>query len=146
LDSELICSGHGSCNYTDIGDNYISSCDEIDVNCKAKCECVESYGGKDCAYDPITLEKRANLRITLCGALLNATMMSDVSPSLLVSLAASLKMSYDPFESSDGSGEIICTQALSKLSDFLGSGYLSSAGSASILTVSQTISMFVKRF
>ena len=146
LDSELVCSGHGSCNYTDIGDNPVSTCVETDVNCKAKCECLDGYQGKDCAYDFAALEKRANLRIILCGALLNATLMLDPSPNFLVSLAGSLKMSYDPNEMQDGPGEVICTQALAKLSEFLASGLLKSVPSASILMVSQTISLFVKRY
>ena len=145
-DIGLTCSGHGSCNYTDIGDNPISTCVETDVNCKVKCDCLNSYGGKDCSYDPSTLKKRADLRITLCGALLNATMMSDPSPTLLVSLADSLKMSYDPFEIHDGPGKVICSQALAKLSELLADGYLETIDTASILSISQTISLFVNRF
>ena len=144
-DIGLTCSGHGSCNYTDIGDNSISICVETDVNCKAKCECLDGYGGKYCSYDPSTLQKRANLRITLCGALLNATLMSDPSPTLLVSLADSLKMSYDPFEVQDGQGKVTCSQALAKLSEFLVGGYLETIDTASILSISQTISLFVNR-
>ena len=146
LASEKICSGHGACNYIDIGDNPISTCVETDVNCKAKCDCLDGYVGKDCAYDYVTLEKRGNLRIMLCGALLNATMMSDPSPNFLVTLAGSLKMVYDPNELNDLPGQVICTQALTMLSDLLARGYLKSASSTSILMVSQTISLFVKRF
>jgi len=72
--------------------------------------------------------------------------MSDPSASLLVSLAASLKQSYDPLEvASGGSGEAVCVEALSKLSGFLAEGYLKKAGTTAAQSISATVSLFVKR-
>ena len=78
-DADLVCSGHGMCNYTDIAENLIPECNMTDVSCKANCACVDGYGGMSCSYDPETLQTRARARLILCSALLNATQLSDPS-------------------------------------------------------------------
>ena len=94
-DTNYICSGHGMCNYTDVSENLIPVCNMTDVNCKANCHCLDGYGGRACSYDADKLEERARARLILCSALYNATQLTDPSADLLVSLAASLKESYD---------------------------------------------------
>jgi len=122
--------------------NYMQN----NVNCKSVCICSGGYGGKSCSFDQAILQGRASLRLLLCDALLNATQLSDPSPALLVSLAASLKQSYDPTEIVPGPAQTICSEALTKLSGFLASGYLKTAGTAAAQSISQTISLFIQRF
>jgi len=147
MDMNATCSGHGSCNYTDPSGGLVDTCLQTNVNCQPFCVCDYGWGGRGCRFDYRTLEMRASSRLILCGAMLNATMMSDPSAELLVGLAASLKQSYDPIEAEEGSpeGQALCSTALSRLSDFLAMGYLKSAGSSAAQTISSTISLFVSR-
>jgi len=143
-DPELVCSGHGICSYTDVSGEPVSTCLETDVYCSSVCVCSRGYGGSACSYNTIELAQRNEARISICTALLNVTDMSDPSPALLISLAASLKQSYDPAESPTGPGAQYCTEALTRLSNFLGAGYLAKAGTAAAQMVGQTISLFVR--
>ena len=131
-----VCSGHGSCSYTDGNNNpYGRTCTITDPACTAKCTCSSGFGGAACTLSTTELLGRDSTRASLCAAVVSIGDGDDVSYVLLDSLISSLFSAYDPNEVVSAESRATCQQALTKLAAFSAAGYLSAESTTLIIDV-----------
>jgi hypothetical protein len=123
-DPGLICSGHGTCTYSDLSGAVRSSCSIFDNSCTTACLCSNGYGGLDCSLSDAEVNIVDSVRTELCTALVSASQLQDKSSFLLATLIASLLSSFSPTEVISDKGITICSTALVVLTSLASSGYL----------------------
>lgn len=138
-----VCSGHGSCVYSDLAGRELAtsvSCLVTDVaSCTAACECTSGYGGL-----ASELQKRSTVRAALCGGISSISSSTDESSDGLGSLASSLSSSYSASEVVSNASYTSCQSALSDLVAIAGEGYLSATSSLSTAGILvSTVSSFI---
>jgi hypothetical protein len=138
-DPDTICSGQGTCVYSDLSGAILSSCSILDTSCTAACLCSGSYGGVDCTLSGDETVTADSVRTDLCTALVTAASLQDSSSSLLATLVASLISSFSPYEIVSEKGKGICATVLTVLTTLASSGNLDGATSQSLVKV---ISLF----
>jgi hypothetical protein len=47
--TDLMCSGHGTCIFSDLSGAKRSKCSIFDTSCTVACSCSNNYGGLDCS-------------------------------------------------------------------------------------------------
>jgi hypothetical protein len=83
-DTPQVCSGRGTCQYTDSGGlPYSHTCTVLDTGCQAACLCDLGANGASCGFSDAVLQSRDDLRGVLCEAILTVASLSDVSEELL---------------------------------------------------------------
>jgi hypothetical protein len=123
-DPDLICSGHGTCTYSDLSGAVRSSCSIFDTSCTVACSCGNGYGGLECSLSQVEFAAVESVRTELCAALVSASKLQDESSSLLATLVGSLLSSFSPYEVVSMKGVSICATALTVLTSLASKGYL----------------------
>jgi hypothetical protein len=49
--TDVTCSGHGTCEYSDPSGSILKSCTVLESTCTAACICVSGFGGADCSLN-----------------------------------------------------------------------------------------------
>ena len=57
-----VCSGKGTCRYSDPSGNRLYNCTILDVTCTASCVCNSGLGGSDCSMNTVSLTARDSVR------------------------------------------------------------------------------------
>lgn len=122
-DPEVVCSGHGSCVYSDPTGRVLDSCTQLDTKCYATCECTEGYGGRSCAYNETALAYRDATRQLMCDYFSVIAETSNLSPLLMDAFVGTVLSAYDPMEASANT-TASCYKALLYLADFAADGGL----------------------
>jgi hypothetical protein len=137
------CSGNGDCIAKDMSSSPVDFCAIYDPKCTVSCSCFEGFAGKDCSLLESQKAGRESARLKMCGALINATTLSDPSGKLLESMTASLLQTFDPSEVTNPESIELCLEALTLLSDMLTIPGMLTGTSASLpSTVASAISSF----
>eukprot|EP01032_Pedospumella_encystans_P034172 gene34172-38623_t len=134
-DTDDICSGHGSCEYTDRNGRPSGRiCTILDLDCQAICLC-EGYGGASCSLSVEELLDRSATRTSLCAAVVEVSQGDDVTFTFVDSLIKALYSAYDPNEVTSAEGRAVCYEALAILSQYSADGFLSDESAALIMDV-----------
>ncbi len=124
-DTDLVCSGHGSCVYRDISNQkLLPSCTIFDVTCIAECECNDKYFNKYCSYAEDKALQVDDLRNTLCGAVSIVSNSSDASNELFGILVTSLKAAYSSSEVIAFESTHNCIESLENVASLINEGYI----------------------
>jgi hypothetical protein len=139
-----ICSGHGTCQYTDAASHVIDSCQANDNTCFAACACESGYAGDDCALNSTSLILRDQLRGELCDGIKLLTTFQDLSGPLLDALVSSLFYAYSSSEITSTDTFTSCFTAFQRIINIASDGYLRLSQSSSITTMLELFSLFLR--
>ena len=118
------CSGHGICQFVDIGGSTVTSCGETNVHCSAKCVCQSGYGGVSCSLSPADLISRAAARVSMCNAVLVTAKQLTPSAKLVDKLVSTVLSAYDPTEVLSTAGINNCSKVLLTIGKLTSAGYM----------------------
>jgi hypothetical protein len=137
------CSGTGRCEYIDTGNNVLSSCSILDVDCSAVCLCDSGFHGQDCSLTEDELTSLDTSRGSMCTSLTTAAKLQDNSSALLDTMVSSLQQAYSPYEVVSSDSIDRCTALLSYLSAVGRQGYIAGALSSTVQFLTNAMSSFV---
>lgn len=121
---DTICSGHGTCVFTDNSRNVLKNCTILDPFCSANCVCRNGYGSVDCSLNAQMLSERSTTRSGMCGALLNIIAVSDRSAKLFDTISSALLSAYDNTQIITATGKVQCSTVVRFLGTLASKGYL----------------------
>ena len=138
-----VCSGHGTCIYSDSSGNTVQNCTIIDQHCSALCSCRGGYGGADCSLDTASLAGRSNVRVDLCKALMHVISVSEKSPQLFDSIASTLLSAYDKDEITGSAQLVKCSSVVRFLGTLASRGFMKGTLPATQQIFAEISSQFV---
>jgi hypothetical protein len=60
--TDVTCSGHGTCEYSDPSGSILESCTVLESTCTAACICASGFGGADCSLNAVDTAVKDSVR------------------------------------------------------------------------------------
>ena len=106
------CSGFGTCLFSDIFGNPLTSCFAQDMFCSATCSCQSTRFGADCSLTTSALTSTQSITSSMCTNLAYLVLNQDVTADVIKTRGALLDAAFNDLNQLSSSAIQTCTQAL----------------------------------
>jgi hypothetical protein len=140
------CTFHGSCIFVSrVTGGEISRCALSDPTCEATCSCVDQFSGEFCEIDPVTLQRRREVRSNLIDTLGNLTALEDINRESVASWSANLySLSIRPHEVSQRDASALAAIANTTLQQALALSVDSYADMLGVLQATDAVASLLR--
>lgn len=111
-----LCSGHGSCNYRQFDDTWLS-CFVQNPYCQAVCTCEDGWFGVDCSFDKSSFLSVNAIRDLSCNGLMKSLRTIDFSAAMVASTSAMIASLTRDLTLLGENGFFDCAEALFNIAE-----------------------------
>jgi hypothetical protein len=140
------CSGHGQCVFVSrISGALVTKCTLADTVCDGTCACTGQFSGEFCELDPVTLQRRREVRSNLILSLSNLTVQEDINTESVASWSANLyALSVRPHEVSQADAAVLADIANTTLINAIRLGVGSYTDMLGVLQATDAVSSLMR--